>query len=185
MWSRPLRLRGGCAKRRRGGQASNQISSCLTTRLTSFGTPPQEEQLSKLAFQKSLEVRTGAVLRAWRVMEVSSGVLPSWPGGRTERPQENAAQHPPSEAGGRSNSTEYSGTGPTTPPHDAKDASRNFLGRGLPLLARRGSLPTRCHFRNRESAPANFDRCATEEESGPTPTCSASDSCFGHFWCPH
>jgi hypothetical protein len=30
---------------------------------------------------KSLELRTGAVLTLWRVMEVSQGVLPSWPGG--------------------------------------------------------------------------------------------------------
>jgi len=61
----------------------------------------------------------------------------------------DVAKHPPSEAGGGSNSTEYSGTGPTTPPHDAKDASRNFLCRGLPLLARRGSLfPTRCRYRS-------------------------------------
>src|SRR5436190_5344944 len=51
----------------------------------------------------------------------------------------NVAKHPLSEAGGGSNSTEYSGTGPTTPPHDAKEASQNFLGRGLPLLARRGA----------------------------------------------
>src|SRR5436190_8597928 len=49
----------------------------------------------------------------------------------------------------------------TTPPHDAKDASRNSLGRGLPLLARRGfPLPTHCHSRNRESAPDNLDSCA-------------------------
>src|SRR5436190_23639213 len=63
----------------------------------------------------------------------------------------NVAKHPLSEAGGGSNSTEYSGTRPTTPPHDAKDASRNFLSRGLPLLARRGSPSIRIVIPETES----------------------------------
>src|SRR5688572_17561821 len=98
------------------------------------------------------------------VMDMSQGVMPSWPGhqgwaGGPERHQATSRSIRLARRVVDQIQTEYSGTGPTTPPHDAMDASRNFFGRGLPLLARRGFLPTRCHYRSKESALASLDSC--------------------------